>query len=128
MSRIVLPHNTHVIDYRKPMRVRSEDVVVEGGPDGSGPHRGVRWHMTTESYDRVMAMLACYNCVTTFPARPMKETLAIWKMSDFKHVRPTAVVNRLICEGRCPVCAVPINPEAIGIHGEGENPLNDRDD
>lgn len=128
MSRVHLPHNTQVIDYRKPMRVRSEDVLIEGGPDGSGPSRGIRWHMTTESYDRVMAMMACYNCVTTFPARPTKDTLAIWEMSDFKHVRPKAVVHRLIREGRCPVCAVPINPEALGIHDEGENPLNNRDD
>lgn len=124
MGRVVLPHNTQVIDYRKPMRVRSEDVLIEGGPEGSAPSRGIRWHMTTESYDRVMDMQACYNCVTAFPARPMAENLAIWEMSDFKHVRPKAVVNRLIREGRCPVCAVPINPEAIGLHGEGENPLN----
>ena len=128
MGRIVLPGNTTIVDWRKHMKARSEDVVIEGGPEGPGRRMGMRWHMDRESYQRVMDMQACYNCLTAFPARPMASNLAIWKQSGFNHVRPAAVAHRLIREERCPVCSVHIGPEALGLHDEGENPLNSRDD
>lgn len=130
MARVILPHEIHVGDYRKPMVARSEDVLVEGAPDEErgAPRRGIRWHMNAESYQRVMDMQACYNCLTSFPATPHAMNVGVWKTSGFNHVRPAAVANRLIREGRCPVCCVPINAEALGIQDEGDNPLNKRND
>lgn len=129
-ARVLLPHDAPMIDYRKHMVARSEDVLVEGGPDGERgvPHRGIRWHMNAESYKRVMDMMACWNCLTGFPARPCSMNLGVWKSSGFNHVRPPAVASRLIREGRCPVCSVEISAEALGIQDEGDNPLNSRRD
>lgn len=119
------------IDYRKPMKARSEEVTFMGGPDENekSEHRlRIRWHLDQESYDRIFSMNACWNCITAFPARPMELTLGIWRRSGFVHVRPKVVAERLIREGKCPVCASEISPEMLAIHDEGQNPLNDRKD
>lgn len=131
MSQIKLPHNTQIIDFRKPMKARAEETVQESGLTADATpayRRGLRWHLDPESHKRIMDMMACWQCITTFPARPIASNVGIWDTSGFNHVRPRAVANRLIRAGCCPVCAAEISPEMLGIHDEGENPLNDRDD
>lgn len=123
------------LDFRKPMLARAEEMGLDTGwadeHDARRPRNAVLWHMPRESYERVMHMEACYQCLATFPARPMRENLGIWKQAErqgWNHVRPLAVAHRLIKEGRCPVCCAPINPDALGHNDLGENPLNKRSD
>lgn len=123
------------LDYRKPVIARAEEMARETGwadeHDARRPRHAILWHMPQETYDRVINMEVCYQCLTAFPARPMRENMSTWKEAEragFRHVRPTAVAHRLIREGRCPVCAAPINPEALGYNDLGDNPLNKRSD
>jgi hypothetical protein len=118
-----------VVDWRKPMVARAEEISGTSGVELDGrPRRALLWHMSEESYKRVMAMEACYACITAFPARPMALTLGIWQRSGFNHVRPKQVAERLIKEEKCPVCCAPINGEILAWHDAGPNPLNDRSD
>lgn len=117
------------VDWRAPVNARAEEVAFMGSPDESSPEkarRGILWHLGPETYARVMAMQVCWNCLTSFPARPMALTIGIWDRSGFVHVRPKAVVHRLLRECKCPVCASEITPEMLGIQDKGENPLNKR--
>ena len=116
------------MDWRKPLLARAEEVQQNAAPDARDPRgrRGILWHMPQESYDRVFSMNACYQCLTAFPIRPMDITLEAWRRSGFNHVRPIVVAERLIREGKCPVCQAEISPEALEMHDLGENPLNKR--
>jgi len=120
------------IDWRKHITdARAEDMTeeVEGGileRDPRQARHGVLWHLGHEAYGRVQRMEACYQCLTVFPARPMRENLGVWieaERAGYNHIRPLAVAHRLIREGRCPLCAAPINAEALGQNDMGENPL-----
>jgi hypothetical protein len=119
------------LDWRKHMTgARAEDMTqeVEGGFQERDPRdsrHAILWHLGEEEYGRVMRMEACYQCLTTFPARPMRENLWIWveaEKAGYNHIRPLAVAHRLIREGCCPLCAAPINAEALGHNDLGENP------
>jgi hypothetical protein len=119
------------IDWRKPITdARAEDMTqeVEGGIQERDPRHArhaIMWHLGHEAYGRVQRMEACYQCLTTFPARPSALTMRLWieaEKSGYNHIRPLAVAHRLIREGRCPLCAAPINPEALGINDHGVNP------
>lgn len=126
---IKLPHNTTLIDHRKPMKARAEETVVESGLTADATpayRRGVRWHLDPESFQRIMDKMACWQCLATFPAVPCEMNVGLFK--DYKHCRPNAVANRLIRAGCCPVCAAEISDTMLGIHDEGENPLNNRED
>lgn len=86
----------------------------------------ILWHLGDEEYKRVHRMEACYQCLTTFPAPPSRDNMRFWveaEKAGYSHIRPKAVAHRLIREGRCPLCAAPINAEALGHNDMGENPM-----
>lgn len=127
MSQIKLPHNTTLIDHRKPMQARVEETIVESGltaADAQAPRRGLRWHLSPESYQRVLEKMACWQCLSTFPAVPCAMNVGLF--DTYQHCRPKAVANRLIRAGCCPVCAAEISDVMLGHFDEGENPLNKR--
>lgn len=122
-----------LIDWRKPMKgARAEDMTheVDGQLEEHDPRLGRRhailWHLGAEEYGRVQRMEACYQCITTFPARPSAANMRFWveaEKAGYTHIRPNAVAHRLIREGKCPLCAAPINPEALGHNDMGENEM-----
>lgn len=129
MSAVKLPHNTHIIDHRKPMMARAEETLVQTGlttADAPMARRGIRWHLNTESMQRIRDLMACWQCLATFPARPCAMNVAMFK--DYKHCRPAAVANRLIRAGCCPVCGAEISSGMFETQDEGDNPLNNRSD
>lgn len=86
----------------------------------------VLWHLGEEEYGRVFRMEACYQCLTTFPARPSRENMRFWVEAEkggYTHIRPKAVAHRLIREGKCPLCCAPISAEALGLNDMGENEM-----
>lgn len=119
-----------VVDWRKPMlAARAEDMTqeVEGGIQERDPRdarHAILWHLGKEEYERVQRMEACYQCLTTFPATPSRANMRFWEEAEkagYNHIRPKAVAHRLIREGRCPLCAAPINAEALGHNDMGVN-------
>lgn len=124
------------IDWRKPIIARAEEMTatVDGALDEHDARRerqAIRWHLGEEAFDRVKRLEACYNCLTCFPARPMKMFMPLWveaEKAGFQQVKPKAIAHRLIREERCPICGVPISNEAVAYGNEGANPLNDRSD
>lgn len=111
-------------DWRRPIAsVAEETYWADAREDGSSqPRRAIRWHVSAEGLERIRSKMACWDCLTPFPAPPAKANWATWRASGFRWhpVFGLAGSRKLIEAGCCPICKSEVSDEMLAVQMDEE--------
>lgn len=104
-------------DWQRPVAGEAEETHwIEVSEDGTEhPRPAIRWHVSAEGLARIKAKMACWDCLTPFPAPPRRDTWATWKTSGFNWLTTEADAKRRVRSGCCPICGSEISDEMLAL-------------